>query len=535
MSFLPAVILSLLSEFAEVFTKPTWKNAQILLIGAILCTGKRTVSSALRAMGLANELNFSKYHRVLNGSRWDSWRLVQILLGLLLPLIPKDYPILIAMDETIERRKGKRIIAKGCYRDSCRSTKSLVIKCFGLKWQCAALLVKLPWSNRQWALPFMTVLCVAKTYDAKDTGYNVIVMTKMSTPLGTKTLGYYKKKFYYADAKQANVQLDDNLSQKLRKLLKATDKLSRKLTLIKQNIHKLGKKDMLLLTSCCGLRRIKHRSSVDYALLMMVKISRYLKRQKWILLGDGGFACVKLGLACQARNVILISRLRTDAVLYDFVPEIAEKKRGRKPQKGNKSKSLTELIADSNLAWQEHEINWYGGKKKTVKLFTGTNLWYKAGYKPLSVRWVLVQDLISGKTEVFFSTDQNLSEIKIVEYFVLRWNIEVTFEEVREHLGVETQRQWSDNAINQTTPVLMGLLSLICLSGHKLANGSRIPTLISTWYNKNDQVTFSDVLVYVKQAIMREKYLKMSGSNDEVVQIPWAEFKNLINHGLVAA
>lgn len=534
MSFLPPIILSLLANFAGVFTCPTWKNAQTLLIGAILCTGKRTVSSALRAMGLANETNFSKYHRVLNGSKWDSWQLVKILLGLLLPLIPENCPILIAMDETIERRKGKRIRAKGCYRDSCRSTRSLVIKCFGLKWQCAALIIKLPWSSRPWALPFMTVLCIAKTYDAPKGGYKVTAMTKKSSPLGSKSIGYYKNSFYYADINQVNVLLDDNLGQKLRKELLVTYKLSRKLTLIRQNIHKLCKKDMQLLTDCCGIRRIHHRSSVDYALLMMIKISRYLKR-KWILVGDGGFASVKLGLACQKYNVALVSRLRTDAVLYDFVPEMAETKRGRKPQKGKKAKSLIELLADANLAWQEHEIDWYGGTKKNVKLFTGTNLWYKAGYKPLAIRWVLIQDPDTGKIEAFFSTDQTLSEIKIVEYFVLRWNIEVTFEEVRAHLGVETQRQWSDNAINQTTPVLMGLLSLVCIIGHNLADGFSIPTLTSAWYRKNDQVTFSDVLAYVKQAIIREKYLKMSSSNDEVVQIPWAKFKNLINQGLVAA
>lgn len=534
MPFLPPIILSLLANFAGVFTSPTWKNAQTLLIGAILCPGKRTVSAALRALGLANGTNFSKYHRVLNGSKWDSWQLVKILLGLLLPLIPAGWPILVAMDETIERRKGKRIVAKGCYRDSCRSTKSLVIKCFGLKWQCAALIIKLPWSDRPWALSFMTVLCVAKTYDAKDGGYNIISMTKKSTPLGPSALGYYKKKFYYEDANQVNVLLDEKLSQKLRKDIKATDKLGRKLTLIKQNIHKLGKKDIQLLTDCCGIRRINHRSSIDYALLMMVKISRHLKR-KWIMVGDGGFASVKLGLACQRRDVTLISRLRLDAVLYDFVPTDTEKKRGRKPQKGPKSKSLIELIADLNLAWREHEINWYGGTQKKIKLFTGTNLWYKAGFKPLAIRWVLVQDLSTCKIEAFFSSDLDLSEVKIVEYFILRWNIESTFEEVRAHLGVETQRQWSNNAINQTTPVLMGLFSLICLMGHKVADGSKIPVLNSAWYHKNDQVTFSDVLAYVKQVIMREKYLNMSGCNNEIVQIPWAEFKDLINQGLIAA
>jgi hypothetical protein len=533
MPLMPEVILSLLAHFAHVFTNPTWRNAQVLLIGAILCNGKRTVSSALRVMGLSSESNFSKYHRVLNGSKWDSWRMAKILLGLLLRFIPRGAPILIAMDETLERRKGKKIVAKGCYRDACRSTKSLVIKCFGLKWQCAALLVKLPWSKRCWALPFMTVLCVAKTYDSVDNGYVVVIMSKKSSKLGLGVLGYYKGKFYYENA-GVNVLLDAKLTKKLAVGLNPNDRQNRKLKSIKQNIHKLGKKDMSLLTSCTGIRKIKHRTSVDYALLMMVKISRHLSRP-WILVADGGFTCVRLAHACVRRQVTLISRLRLDAVLYEFVAEGEQKSRGRRRLKGNKATSLTELVKDSNLSWKEQEVVWYGGIKKTVKLFSGTNLWYKTGFKPLALRWVLVQDPETGRTEAFFSTDLTLSAAKVVEYFVLRWNIEVTFEEARAHLGVETQRQWSENAINQTTPVLFGLFSLVCLMGLKLAQTSNIPVLISAWYDKKRQATFSDVLSFVKQAIVKEKYLNTSASNDDIVQIPWGEFKDLINCGVIAA
>lgn len=534
MPFIPESILSLLANFAEVFTCPTWRNAQILLIGAILSNGKRTVSAALRVMGLSDESNFSKFHRVLNGARWDSWRLTQILLGLLLALVPNGCPIIIAMDETLERRKGEKIKDKGCYRDSCRSTKSLVIKCFGLKWQCAALLVKFPWSSRSWALPFMAVLCKSKTYDGAKTGYPIVTMTNKNSKLPPKTLGYCRGKFYYATPAGCNELLDAKLAKKLLLVVSSASKLSRKLTLIRQNIHKLGKKDMAMLIACCGIRRINHRSSVDYALLMMVKIKRYLNRP-WILLGDGGFACVKLAEACHKNGVTLISRLRLDAALYEFPEESSEKRRGPKKLKGAKAQSLAELKNSATLAWQEKELTWYGGIKKVVKLFSGTHLWYKAGYKPLAIKWVLVQIPGSERVEVFFSTDTNLSDQKIIECFVLRWNLEVTFEEVRAHLGVETQRQWSDNAINQTTPVLMGLFSLVCLMGIKLADGSKIPTLVSAWYYQKRQVTFSDVISYVKQAIIREKYLKMSGSNDEVVQIPWAKFKDLINQGLIAA
>ena len=164
MPFLPEVILSLFANFTHVFTVPTWKYAKTLLIGAILCNGKRTVSAALRAVGLSQEKRFERY-RVLSKAKWSAFSLSRILLGLLVELIPANVPLLIAVDETIERRSGKNITAKGCYRDACRSSHSLVIKCFGLKWLCAALIVKLQWSNRYWALPFMTVLCTSKKYD----------------------------------------------------------------------------------------------------------------------------------------------------------------------------------------------------------------------------------------------------------------------------------------------------------------------------------------------------------------------------------
>lgn len=531
---LPTMILPLLANFAHVFTKPTWNYVKILLIGTILSSGKRTVTSALQAMRLSKEKNFSKYHRILNGAKWDRGQLSKILLGLLLPLIPTNCPILIAMDETIERRKGKEITAKGCYRDACRSSKSLIIYCFGLKWQCASMLIKLPWSNRYWALPFMTALCVAKSYDDKKNGYSIILMKKKKSKLNKSSLGYLKKKLYYLNATNTNIELTDKLNDKLIKGIKSKMTIEKKFTIIRRNIQKLGKKDMKLLTTSCGIKRINHRSSVDYALLMMIKINQYLNRD-WIFLGDGGFSCVKLGLACQRRKVTLISRLRKDSALYEPVSEITTKQRGRPKQKGERAKSLNEIIQQPDLVWEEYEIDWYGGKRKRIALHSGINLWYKSGNQPLAIRWVLVKDLDSGKIESFFSTDQNLSAIKIIEYFILRWNLETTFEEVRAHLGVETQRQWSDNAINTTTPILMGIFSLVCLMADKLTKNGQIPVSITAWYNKNNQATFSDVLRFVKQTIIREKYINTSWKSDDIVQIPIQELENLINNGFMAA
>ena len=155
-------ILAVLAAFSSEFSRPTWKNIQVLLIGAILCRGPRRVSSVLRVMGLASERNFSKYHRVLSRARWDGLMLAKIMLGLLIKLLPEPWPILVVVDETLERRRGKKIKAKGLYRDAVQSTQSNVVTSYGLKWECMMLIVPLPWCKRPWALPFLTVLAPSK-------------------------------------------------------------------------------------------------------------------------------------------------------------------------------------------------------------------------------------------------------------------------------------------------------------------------------------------------------------------------------------
>ena len=109
-------------------------------------------------MGLGHERRFERYHRVLSRGRWSGVQGSQVLLGLLIALLPPDWPILVVVDETLERRKGAHIAAKGMYRDAVRASKSRVATCLGLQWVCMALIVPLPWSRRPWALPFLTLL-----------------------------------------------------------------------------------------------------------------------------------------------------------------------------------------------------------------------------------------------------------------------------------------------------------------------------------------------------------------------------------------
>ena len=423
-------IITVLAAFASQFTQPTWKNLQTLFVGAILCRGPRRVSSVLRVMGLANEVNFSKYHRVLSHARWNGLALSKILLGLLIQILPNSWAVLIAVDETLERRKGKKIKAKGIYRDAVRSSQSKVITSFGLKWESMMLIVPLPWCTRPWALPFLTVLSPSK---------------------------------------------------------KSNEKAGR-----------------------------RHKTSIDWTRQMMILVSRWLKRP-WILLGDGAYACMDLARSCVKQGVTLISRLRLDAQLFEFPEIVPSGKRGRKPVKGNRI-NLKDLLNAPKQPWQTLSVNWYGGEQKMIECLSFVCLWYHAGKPPLTVRIVLVKTP-NGKNvaETFFSTDENNSPIQIINWFVLRWNIEVTFEETRSHLGIETQRQWSDNAIQRTTPLLMALYSILTLIAIKM---NKVKALVvhetTSWYDKQGELTFSDIIIIVRREIWSRRYFYQSANNNDI-------------------
>jgi hypothetical protein len=441
-------ILAVLGAFASEFSRPTWKNIQILLIGAILCRGSRRISSILRVMELASIRNFSKYHRVLSRANWSGLTLAKILLGLLIKLLPESWPILIAVDETLERRRGKKIKAKGLYRDAVRSSQSNVVTSFGLKWECMMLIIPLPWCHRPWALPFLTVLAPSK---------------------------------------------------------KSNEKAGR-----------------------------QHKTSLDWTRQMVKVVTRWLRRP-WILIGDGAYACMDLAIACIKHHVTLISRLRLDAQLFHF-PVYEKKKLGRKPIKGKRIQ-LKELLVDPEQIRQTAVVNWYGGEKKEIEYLTFICLWYHAGMPPIPLRIVLVKTP-KGKSEAetFFSTHVDLEPTQIINYFVLRWNIEVTFEETRANLGVETQRQWSDKAIARTTPLLMGLFSFVTLVALKMNQTKVLISMeVTSWYNKNGELTFSDILALVRRDIWFQKHFSKSQNQSDFDKYTDETIKTLIYQLSIAA
>ncbi len=155
---LPARFAELILAFAPLFGRRSWRHAQVLLIGAILTPDGRTVTSVLRIMGRGQERRFVNVHRILNRAAWCPRTGRRILLGLLVNVFARRGPVVLGLDDTIERRRGKRITAKGIYRDSVRSSDSHFVKASGLRWMSLMLLAPILWAGRVWALPFLTAL-----------------------------------------------------------------------------------------------------------------------------------------------------------------------------------------------------------------------------------------------------------------------------------------------------------------------------------------------------------------------------------------
>lgn len=436
---LPPQIIQVLRHFELVFRERTWEWVKILLIGAILAPGKRTVTTCLRVMGLSHEKQFQTYHRVLNRAKWSSRKLSWALLRLLIQaFVPSGAPIVLGIDEHLERRRGPKIEAKGIYRDSVRSSKSFFVKTSGLRWVCLMLLAPIPWAKRVWALPFLTVLAPSERYHQE--------------------------------------------------------------------------------------RKQPHKPVLTWARQMVKQVRRWLPERKLVVVADSTYAALEFLASCQrlTNPVALITRLRLDAALYDPAPGRVAGQMGRPRIKGTRQPTLAARLVDDTTVWSETALAWYARTTKTVRLASGKALWYHNGLPPVSIRWVLITD-VAGKFEpqALLCTDVNASTKQIVEWFVLRWQLEVTFEEARAHLGIETQRQWSELAILRTTPCLLGLFSLVTLFAHHLLQGQELLPRQAAWYVK-EVPTFADTIALVRQHLWLAKGFWMSGAEQDLVKIPRA-------------
>jgi len=254
----------------------------------------------------------------------------------------------------------------------------------------------------------------------------------------------------------------------------------------------------------------KHKKLTDWARgappgQMILQLKRWLPERQIIIVADSSYACYAL-LDAVCAHVCMITPLRLDARLFDAPPSQPAGKPGPKPKIGKRQPTLQQRLDEPATDWQTIFIpQWYGKSNQVMQVATGMALWYKSNDPLVPLRWIIIKDP-TGRvaSTALLCTNLELDAQCIINYFIRRWTVEVTFEEVRRHLGVESQRQWSDLAIARTTPVLMGLFSLVTLWSHHLQQQQVIEAQCSAWYKKANP-TFSDAIALVRQQLWGEQ------------------------------
>ena len=432
---IPSELAPIILAFQHLMLNRTWQHAVVLLVGVILAPGKRTVTSLLRITGRHQERAFQNYHRVLNRAAWDLRKGSEILLGLLVQQFAPKGPLLFGIDDTIERRWGPKIRARGIYRDPVRSSHSHFVKASGLRWLRLMLLVDIPWAKWVWALPFFTTLAPSERY------------------------------------------------------------------------YSTGKR--------------KAKTLLDWGRQQAFQLRRFLPHRTLILVADGAFAALDFLDQLRTVSIVCITRLRLDARLYVPAPPRPRGRPGRPRLKGPRLPSWQQRLADPKTRWSKQTVqNWYGGSQRRIEFCSGTAIWYHGGLPPSHIRWVLIRDPAKRfRAIALLSTDPTLAPLDIVTFYVRRWQVEVTFEESRAHLGMETQPQWSDKAIARSTPLLLALFSIVTLMASRLATHNRFPILQASWYQKL-YPTFSDALAVVRTHLWSNPDLFMSPSKTNSIKFP---------------
>jgi DDE superfamily endonuclease len=432
-SAVPEVLGGWMRPFRCHFTAAVWRHVLVLVCGSLLAPGRRTVAAALRVMGLGEAAGFAVHHRVLSHGHWCSRALAHRLLLQLVAAFAPDGPVVVGLDDTIERRWGARIAARGIYRDPVRSSHGHFVKASGLRWLCVMLLAPVPWAGCVWGLPFLAVLAPSERFAAE--------------------------------------------------------------------------------------RSKRHKKLTDWGRQALLRVARWLPGRRVVAVADSGFSAIAL-LRDLAPHLAVVTRLRLDACLCQPPPARRPKARGRPPVKGARLPSLAARLRDPRTPWRRVAIDgWYGRRTGRLDIASGTALWHHPGMR-VAIRWVLVRDP-SGEKEpqAFLCTDQKAAPADILRWFVRRRRTETTFEEARRHLGVESQRQWSDLAILRTTPALLGLFSLVTLWASQLA-AERGPVVEYIRWHPKPLPTFSDALALIRREVWTAQVFAISPAARTARNVP---------------
>jgi hypothetical protein len=273
---------------------------------------------------------------------------------------------------------------------------------------------------------------------------------------------------------------------------------------------------------------LRHKSVPQRARQMILLVRRWLPEAGITVVGDQTYSSVELAHGCVRARARLIAPLRMDARLYEPAPVRLPGTNGRPRVKGERLPKLDAVLNDEQTSWEKVRLSWYDQTRRELEVATGTAHWYRLGQKVLPIRWVIVRDPKGRlRPRAYFSTRQADTAREIVAEFIKRWAIEATFEESRAHMGIETQRQWSDRAIERSTPCLFGLYSLVALMAKALHPAGDVPVRTSAWYSKSE-ATFSDVLATVRNHLWSRSSLEKSATDADVIKIPRCEYNRLL-------
>lgn len=274
----------------------------------------------------------------------------------------------------------------------------------------------------------------------------------------------------------------------------------------------------------------RHKKMTKITSQFIIQIRRWVGPEREIVIvADSAFCCREICKTCIKHNVIFCTQLRLDASLYDF-PPARQGKRGRPRIVGARLPNLETLLSDNNQKWIRLSSPWYNGKTKDLDVLTGTCLWYHNTVGGVPIRWILTKDPSGmNKPIAILVTNFQICAEQAIRFFVGRWPIETTFQEINQHLGLETIHTWSDISVNRTAPTIIASYSLACLIVEESTKttGIKITPQTSAWYEK-DTVTFSDVMVYLKLLILNKKYFSQLGKNQRHEKINIEDLLHLI-------
>jgi hypothetical protein len=238
---------------------------------------------------------------------------------------------------------------------------------------------------------------------------------------------------------------------------------------------------------------------------------RWLPKRTMVLVGDSSFAVLDLLATLMRQGLVCITRLRLDAALYEPAAPREAGAKGRPRKKGARLPTLSQRLQDAKTEWQSVVVpDWYGNSEHRLEICSDSAVWYHAGLPVLPIRWVLLRDPKGDfAPQALLCTDPDRDPHDIIGWFVRRWSLEVTFRETRDHLGIESQRQWSDPAIARTTPCLLALFSIVTLLAARLSKRTRLAVSDAVWYRKQ-QPTFADALAAVRREIWDAQGFSMS-------------------------